>query len=134
LGIIARDLYHRRNADARGPQEAAERNRFLRAPVVVAVVARLQDHPKIPEWEQVLSSGACCINMLNAAYALGFAAQWLTEWCAYDADFREALGLESRERIAGFIYMGTAPSAPVERQRPEVDSLVTYWSAGTAAP
>lgn len=108
-----------REIDPNGPQEryALERNRFLRAPVVVAVISEVTENHKIPEWEQVLSAGAVCQNLLIAANAMGFAAQWLTEWYAYDRQTRNALGLVAGERVAGFIYIGSARAAPVERAR-----------------
>jgi len=104
-----------------------EENRFLRVPTVVAVVSRVTPGHKIPEWEQVLSSGAVCQTMLIAANAMGFAAQWITEWYAFDAKIQEALSLEDGERIAGFVYLGTATEPPRERARPEVSQLVTRW-------
>lgn len=111
------------------PQErlAFETERFLRAPVVVAVISSPKESVKIPEWEQILSAGAVCQNMLITANALGFSGQWLTEWYAYDGAVCAALGLTDRERIAGFLYLGTATEAPKERARPELDTLVTRW-------
>jgi nitroreductase len=106
-----------------------ERGRFARAPVVVAVISRTRDnHPKVPEWEQVLSAGAVCQNLLIAANAMGFGAQWITEWCAYDAGVRTEFGLGSGERIAGFVYVGTPTDEPRERKRPEMSELVTRWT------
>lgn len=105
----------------------AERNRFLRAPVVIGVVASPQAHPKIPDWEQFLSAGAACQNLLAAAQSMGFAAQWLTEWIAYDADVARLLSMTEREKIAGFIYVGTATEPPKERSRPEIDEISDFW-------
>lgn len=96
---------------------ALERTRFERAPLVVAVISDVTENHKIPEWEQALSAGAVCQTMLVAASAMGFAAQWLTEWYAYDRAMKDALGLKSGERIAGFIYVGRAAVQPVERPR-----------------
>ena len=79
---------------------------FLRAPVVVAVVSTAQTHPKIPVWEQQLSSGAVCMTMLLAAAALGVGCQWMTDWPAYDEAMPGALGLAAHEKIAGIIYLG----------------------------
>lgn len=102
---------------------------FLRAPVVLAVVSRAAPHPKIPEWEQILSSAAVCQNILLAASSLGIGAQWQTDWPAYDAEMRSAMGLEAFERITGFIYLGT-PAAPYEeRPRPDPELLLTRWGA-----
>lgn len=107
-----------------------ERGRFTRAPLVIGVISRAAPHPKIPEWEQVLSAGAVCMNLLLAAHAHGFAAQWLTEWYAFDADAAARLGLGDGERFAGFIHIGTPNEAPTERPRPAVADLLTDWSDG----
>ncbi len=128
-GRIALDI---RLADQPELEEAAraeELRRFARAPLVVAVVSRAAPHVKIPEWEQVLSAGAVCMNMIVAARALGFSATWLTEWPAYDARFRAAIGLAEHERVAGFIHIGTAAAAIEDRPRPPLDAIVTTFPA-----
>lgn len=104
-----------------------ERQRFLRAPLVVAVVSRIVPHRSAPDWEQTLSAGAACYNLCLAANAMGFATNWLTEWIAYSPAIAAALGLAAHERVAGFIYIGTAREAPEERERPVLDDLVTHW-------
>ncbi len=105
-----------------------ERARFLRAPVIVAVVSSPKADPKqTPEWEQRLCAAAVCQTMLIAASAMGYAAQWLTEWYAYDHRVLEAMGLTGEEKIAGFIYLGTATSDPLERERPAPETLMTEW-------
>jgi len=104
-----------------------ERKRFLRAPVVIAVVSHTIYHPGAPEWEQILSAGAACMNLVHAAHALGFAAHWLTEWYAYDESAREAAGLQPHERVAGFIHIGTPEAPPEERGRPDMDKIVSYY-------
>lgn len=103
------------------------RGLFARAPAVVTVVSTAAPHPKIPEWEQLLSSGAVCFSMLVAAHALGYAACWLTEWPTYDARARAALGLAEHERIAGFIYLGTAREPSTERLRADVDARISRF-------
>ena len=103
-----------------------ERERFLRAPVVVVVVSSPVSHPAVPEWEQVLSAGAVCLNLLHAASAQGFGAQWITEWYAYDEAMRRALGLKSAERIAGFVYIGTPREKPTERERPDLSAITSF--------
>jgi nitroreductase len=105
----------------------SERERFLRAPVVVVVVSRVRENIKIPEWEQVLSAGAVCQNMLIASHALGFVANWLTEWTAYHPIVKEELGLKPGERIAGFIYIGSPGDPLEERVRPDMDKIVTRF-------
>lgn len=104
-----------------------ERGRFLRAPVVVGVVSRVREQIPIPVWEQELSAGAVCQTMLIAAHAMGYVGNWITEWCAYHPMVKDALGLKSGERIAGFLYFGK-PAAPLEeRPRPDLDSLITRF-------
>ncbi len=102
-----------------------ERARFSRAPLVVAVVSRAKPHVKIPDWEQILSAGAACMNLLTAATAMGYGASWITEWYAYDRRVLEALGLEPGERIAGFVHIGTVAEKPSERPRPALADIVT---------
>jgi len=105
----------------------SERERFLRAPIVVAVVSRTRENIKIPEWEQILSAGAVCQNMLIASHALGFVASWLTEWTAYHPAVKEKLGLRPGERIAGFIYIGSPAEPLEERVRPQMDQIITRF-------
>jgi len=111
----------------RDRQIEEERARFLRAPVVVAVISHVREQIKIPVWEQQLSAGAVCQTMLIAAHALGFVANWLTEWYAYHPAVKQRLGLQSGERIAGFIYIGTSTVPLEERARPELDKIVSYF-------
>ena len=108
---------------------AMARGLFLRAPMVVAVVSTAKPHPKIPEWEQLMSSAAVCQTMLLAATALGVGCQWNTDWIAYDPGMAKAMGLAPHEKITGFIYLGTAMSAYEDRPRPDPMSLVTRWAA-----
>jgi nitroreductase len=106
-----------------------EAKRFLRAPVVIAVVSRVVENPAAPEWEQILSAGAACQNIVIAAASLGFGVQWITEWYAYSKGVRAALKLAANERAAGFIYVGTAKEKPDERERPALADIVTAWEA-----
>ncbi|MBI3678369.1 MAG: nitroreductase [Proteobacteria bacterium] len=127
LGEIAAARLPQVEADPSSERLEFERNRFLRAPTVAAVVSRVREGIPIPEWEQILSAGACCQNILIATHALGFVANWITEWPAYDAVVKEKLGLQSGERIAGFIYLGSPTVALEERVRPELNSLITRF-------
>jgi nitroreductase len=106
-----------------------EADRFARAPVVVGVVSTAAPHAKISEWEQVLSVGAVCHNIMLAARGFGFGGVWLTEWPAYDLEALSLLGLTETEKLAGFIYLGTATQAPVERPRPDALTRIAKWSA-----
>lgn len=96
-----------------------ERQRFLRAPVVVCVTSCVQPDHKIPVWEQELSAGAACQTLLIAANAMGYAAQWLTEWYGFHGAVDTVLELGEHERVAGFIYLGTAKGDLTERKRPD---------------
>ena len=112
------------------PTEAieGERGRFSRAPLVIAVISSVNAQSRIPEWEQQLSAGAACQNLLIAANLMGFAAQWLTEWYAYDEAIDQTLGLNQGERVAGFVYIGSATVKPDERQRPELQQRIQHWT------
>lgn len=104
-----------------------ERKRLARAPLVIAVVSRAGPHVKIPEWEQVLSAGAATMNLITAAHALGYAANWHTEWYAYDPRTLAAFGVKPNERIAGFVHIGRAARPPEDRPRPSLSDIVTRY-------
>jgi nitroreductase len=95
-------------------------------PLTVAVVSRVTP-AEIPEWEQRLSAGAVCMTLIVAAQAMGYGANWITDWYAYDADATRLLGLGEGERVAGYVHLGTSAEAPLERVRPDVGALVTDW-------
>lgn len=102
--------------------------RFNHAPVIITVVGCLVPGHKIPEQEQLLSGGAVCLAMLQAAHCLGFGAQWLTGWAAYDPKITGLLGLKSHERVLGFIHIGTARQSAPDRERPNPLDRLTAWS------
>ena len=114
--------------DAKPEQIEFERRRLARAPLVIAVVSRAAPHVKIPEWEQVLSSGAAAMSLVIAAHALGFGAAWITEWYAYDRSVLDALGLAPHEKITGFIHIGRPTHAPEDRPRPVLADIVTRFT------
>jgi nitroreductase len=97
------------------------------APLLVVVASCLRDSKPIPEWEQILSAGAACQNMLVAAHAQGFVGQWLTGWPAYSPGVRDLLGLGARDRVAGFLFMGSYDRQLGERRRPEYGDIVRRW-------
>ncbi|MFT3761258.1 MAG: nitroreductase [Pseudoxanthomonas sp.] len=131
----ARQALGRRLAECalqRDPQlpEAAlekERTRFAFAPVVIAVIARPTPNPKVPEIEQLMTAGSVCFALLQAAQALGFGAQWLTGWAAFDAEIHRALGLRENETVAGFVHIGTPKLQAPERGRPDAAALLSDW-------
>jgi nitroreductase len=118
--------------DASPVRLETERTRFLRAPVVVAVISSPKPHPACPEWEQVLSAGAACVNLLHASAAMGFGAQWITEWYGFDDRVKAAFGLAPQERFAGFVYIGTPAEKPTERERPDLDAITSFPSGPVA--
>lgn len=125
FAAICEKIYAARTPGAEAGQVQMERDRLLNPPVIIAVVSSVLENHKIPEWEQILSAGAACMTLLNAANAMGFAGQWRTDWMAYDPQVKDMMGLRSGERVAGFIYLGTAPEDPVERKRP--DPQIGAW-------
>jgi nitroreductase len=90
----------------------------------------MPDHPKIPLWEQQMSSACAALNLVHAANAYGFSTNWLTGWYAYDEEAMAWLGLKSGERMTGFIHIGTATVPPMERDRPDTAKLTTEWMPG----
>ena len=117
--------------DRPDPEKAiAALGKFNPAPVAVAVVSHVTLGHKIPEWEQVLSAGSASFALLLAAQALGFGANWITDWYSFDPRVGAMLGLQSNERLTGFTFIGTPTAAPLERVRPELPSVVRRWSAG----
>lgn len=105
-----------------------ERGRFTRVPVVIAVISAPKDHPKVPQWEQVLSAGAAAMNLLTAANALGYDAQWLTEWVAFDDVLAPKFGVKPGEKIVGFIHIGTRQMPKTERDRPSINNVFSIMN------
>lgn len=123
----------------RDPQASAaaidkDRARFSHAPLIITVIARLNPDHKVPEQEQLLSAGCVCFALLQSAQALGFGAQWLTGWAAYDEAIGQTLGLGENERVAGFIHIGTPILDVPERDRPDAAALLSDWRPPMAGP
>jgi nitroreductase len=126
-GEIIAAVFARKNPDAAAADVENEKRRLMDAPLVIAVVSFTRPHPKVPAWEQQLSAGASAMNLVTAATALGYGANWLTGWFAFDRDVLDGLGLRDDERIAGFVHIGT-PSKPSEdRPRPALADIVTRF-------
>jgi nitroreductase len=129
LGTALAAMHLRHEPDAPPAVIEKDRDRFNFAPLIVAVIARIEaDHPKIPAQEQLLSAGCVAYNLLLGAQALGFGAQWLTGWAAYDREAATLLGLAENERIVSFVHIGTAREPAPERTRPALESVVSEWS------
>jgi nitroreductase len=128
-GDAIASVFSAAHPEAKPEHVAQERNRLARAPLVIGVVSRAAPHVKIPEWEQVLSAGAAAMNVVLAAHALGFAANWMTEWYAYDRRVLDALGVKPSERIAAFVHIGRPTQPAVDRPRPPLADVVTRYGA-----
>ena len=109
------------------PRLLAKLGKLKTPPLGVAVVARIVPGD-IPAWEQQLSAGAVCTTLLYAATAMGYGANWITDWYAYDAEACARLGLSGEEKVSGFILIGEPGDPPRERERPEVEGLVRHWT------
>jgi nitroreductase len=126
-GDVIAAVFARKNPGAPAADVEMEKSRLMQAPLVIAVVSFVRPHPKVPAWEQELSAGASAMNIVTAATALGYGANWLTGWFAFDRDVLDGLGLKPDEKLAGFIHIGT-PSQPAEdRPRPALSDVVTRF-------
>lgn len=128
IGRYLRQLWLQQEPTAGEDRLILEEERFLRAPLVIGVISRPFQEHKVPVWEQELSAGAVCLNLLHAASALGFSGQWLTEWYSYHSQSAQFLGAREGERFAGFIHLGTPTIPPTERPRPDLADIMTTWS------
>src|ERR1700750_1792039 len=123
-GEIIAGVFARKNPQAPAADIELEKRRLMDAPLVIAVVSFARPHPKVPEWEQQLSAGASAMNIVTAASALGYGANWLTGWFAFDRDVLDKLGLRPDEKIAGFIHIGTPTRPNEDRPRPALSEIV----------
>jgi nitroreductase len=128
-GAAIEAAFRAKYPDAKPEQVEYEQKRLARAPLVIAVVSRASPHVKIPEWEQVLSAGAAAMSLVLAAHALGYGANWITEWYSYDRRVLDALGLKEHERIAGFIHIGRPVHPPEDRPRPPLEEIATRFTS-----
>ena len=131
LGAALADIHRGAEPDAPPAAIDKDRERFNHAPLIVAVIARLDDtHSKVPAQEQLLSAGCVAYNLLLGAQALGFGAQWLTGWAAYDRDVATLLGLGPHERVIAFVHIGTAKEQAPEqdRGRPALGDVYSEWT------
>lgn len=116
------------NPDLSDAKREKEQHRYEHAPLVLVVSAKIDDESKVPEIEQKLAAGCVAYNILLGAQALGFGAQWLTGWAAYDRDVAKLLGLRKSEHVIGFLHVGTPAMDAPERDRPAYDDIVSVWA------
>lgn len=124
---LLKDAYRAEKPEA-GRLELESMEQFARqAPVLVAILSTLIENSKIPAWEQQLSAGAACMNLLVATHAAGFVGSWLTGWPAYNAEVLASLGGAPQDRIAGFLFLGSPLRPLEERPRPAYEAVVSAW-------
>jgi nitroreductase len=114
-------------AVGRGDQTAAAKLAKLKVPPLAIAVISAPKPAAIPQWEQLLSAGAVGATLLYATLAMGYGANWITDWYAYDEAARTILGLSGDEQVAGFMLIGTPREPALERERPNPDALVSRW-------
>jgi len=125
LGELFVEEFRKSEPDAKDDRLKLERARPQRAPVLVVVSSRITpDRDGVPPVEQLLSCGNVCFNLLHAATAMGYGAQWVTNWPSYNETIKAALGIPAEEHLVGFVHIGTPKGPPSERQRPETASVV----------
>lgn len=127
LGAFLAERALQRDPQASAAQLDKDRQRFSHAPLIITVIASPRPNPKVPEAEQLMTAGCVCFALLQAAQALGFGAQWLTAWMAFDPAVHAHLGLAEGEQIAGFIHIGTPKTEVPERERPDPAALLQDW-------
>lgn len=129
FSAAAVDIQKREDPNASEQMLADTASYLTRAPIVIAVISSPDKAHKTPVWEQELSAGALCHNLLLGANASGWAGCWLSEWIAFSDGINTLLGLTKDERVAGYIYLGTATEDPQERMRPDTAGKITRWEA-----
>ncbi len=127
LGAFLAERALQRDPQVSPAQLDKDRQRFSHAPLIITVIASPRPSPKVPEAEQLMTAGCVCFALLQAAQALGFGAQWLTAWMAFDPAVHAHLGLAEGEQIAGFIHIGTPKTEVPERERPDPAALLQDW-------
>ena len=130
LGAFCADMFLKQYPDAAEDKKLIEyeANRFARAPLVIAVLSTPKESVKVPVWEQEMSAGAVCMNIMHACYALGYGAKWLSEWPAFRDEVVQELGGKKGDKIAGFIYIGTKSEELDDRERPKLSAVVEDYA------
>lgn len=106
-----------------------ERLRFLPPPLTIGVLSAPKPHPTVPEWEQFLSAGNVALNLVHAAFALGYGANWVSRWYSMDEEAARMLGARDGERFVAFVQIGTPAAVIEDRPRPKLEEFVTRWQS-----
>lgn len=128
VGVALADLAERLEGPIAENRRRQELTRFSRAPLVIGVVSSPKPHPKIPQWEMFLSAGAAAMNLVTAATAMGYGANWISNWYSDQEEGCRILGLAPHERVAGFVHIGTVSTPPADRDRPEPSSVCSDYT------
>lgn len=128
FGDVLASSLRRREPDAAPEALQRERNKAMRAPVIVVVAAHVERTHKIPVVEQLAATAAAAANILLAAYALGYGAVWKTGAPAYDPGVVQSLGLNGEDEIVGFLYLGTAAAGAAPMDRPPASEFTSVWT------
>lgn len=100
---------------------------FARSHLAVVVISAPIIPHKVPAVEQTASGAALCMNIVNAASAAGWAAQWLTGWVAHDAAFaKTAFGAQAGQTVLGIIHIGAVDSEWPDRPRPDPAKIIEW--------
>jgi len=126
-GEVIAAVFAKKNPQATAAEIEVETKRLMDAPLVIGLVSFTKPHPKVPAYEQELSAGACAMNILTAASALGYGACWLSGWYMFDRDVLDGLGLKPDEKLAGFIHVGKPTRPNEDRPRPALADIVTRF-------
>jgi nitroreductase len=78
----------------------------FRAPLIIVVSTKYQQHVKVPKQEQLITAGCTAHAMQMAATSLGLGAMWRTGEMSYHPLVKERLNIELHEEIVGFLYIG----------------------------
>lgn len=127
LSRVFGEAVKKRDLDVTDEYLKKQKDKPLRSPLIIVVVASLIESPKIPEIEQMLCAGAAAHNILLASNAMGFGSIWLTGDNAYDPLVESALGLAGNEKIVGFVYLGTEEMVIPNPAKPSVDEKISQW-------
>ncbi len=114
-------------AQGRGDASLVAKLGKLKVPPLAVFVVSSPRPGAIPDWEQELSAGAVCATLLYAGLAMGYGANWITDWYSYDPEATAVIGLKPGERVAGCLLFGTPKEPPLERERPDHEALVSHW-------
>ena len=127
LGQVFEQCLMLRKPEADDAARLKARNAPLRAPLLLVVVARFSEHPKVPQVEQRLSAGCAAHGILLAAEATGYAGIWRTGDAAFDRNVMDALGLSADEEIVGFLYLGSRDGKSKTLPQLSTAEFVSSW-------